>query len=138
MPKEQLKHFVYDFHNFSSLTKVQEKKKRVVVLCSHPRQKVKLGTFTLSRCSRAVTWQRNVQKSVRVRACTCKVVVLLTLKALWKRTQHCWPTTPNNAGCYMLRPFAHPVPCHCELLEVFVQSLNYVQTEATKHCWPVT
>ena len=27
--------------------KVQEKKKKVVVLCSRPRQNVKLGTFTL-------------------------------------------------------------------------------------------
>ena len=25
--------------------------------------------------------------------------------------QHCWPTTPNIVGCYMLRPFAHPVAC---------------------------
>ena len=23
--------------------------------------------------------------------------------------QHCWPTTPNIVGCYMLRRFAHPV-----------------------------
>ena len=28
-------------------------------------------------------------------------------KAPWKRTQHCWPTTPNIVGCYILRPFAH-------------------------------
>ena len=31
--------------------KVQEKKKKVVVLCSRPRQNVKLGTFTLQSCS---------------------------------------------------------------------------------------
>ena len=30
-------------------------------------------------------------------------------KAPCKRTQHCWPTTPNIVGCYMLRPFVHPV-----------------------------
>ena len=66
---------------------------------------------------------------------TRKVVVLLTL---CKRTQHCWPTTPSIVGCYVLRPFAHPVPCRCVLLGVFVQSLNwtvqtlsYVQTDPT-------
>ena len=32
-------------------------------------------------------------------------------KAPCKRTQHCWLTTPNIVGCYMLRPFAHPVAC---------------------------
>ena len=26
---------------------------------------------------------------------------------------YCWPTTPNIVGCYMLRPFAHPVACCC-------------------------
>ena len=25
--------------------------------------------------------------------------------------QHCWPTTPNIVGCYMLCPFAHPFAC---------------------------
>ena len=30
-----------------------------------------------------------------------------------KRTQHCWPTTPNTGGCYMLRPVGHPVACCC-------------------------
>ena len=24
--------------------------------------------------------------------------------------QHCWPTTPNIGGCYVLRPFAHNSP----------------------------
>ena len=33
-----------------------------------------------------------------------------------KRTQHCWPTTPNIFGCYTSRPFAHPVACCWELL----------------------
>ena len=32
-------------------------------------------------------------------------------KASRKRTQNCRPTTPNIVGCYMLRPFAHPVAC---------------------------
>ena len=33
-----------------------------------------------------------------------------------KRTRHCWPTTPNIVGCYMLRPFTHPVACCWMLL----------------------
>ena len=43
-------------------------------------------------------------------------------KAAGKRTQHCWPTTPNIVGCYILRPFANPVECHWVLLRVFPQS----------------
>ena len=45
--------------------KVQKKKKKVVVLCSRPRQNVNLGTFTLLSC--------NDGKEM----CTCKVAVLL-------------------------------------------------------------
>ena len=41
--------------------------------------------------------------------------------------QHCWPTTPNVVGCYMLCPFAHPVACCCMLLHVVVQSLKPVK-----------
>ena len=32
-----------------------------------------------------------------------------------KRKHQCWPTTSNIVGCYMLRPFAHPVACCCVL-----------------------
>ena len=45
--------------------KVQKKKKKVVVLCSRPRQNVKLGSFTLLSC--------NDVKEM----CTCEVAVLL-------------------------------------------------------------
>ena len=48
-------------------------------------------------------------------------------KAPCKRTQHCWPTTPNNVGCYLLRPFAHPVACCWMLLRVVAQSLKPVK-----------
>jgi len=48
-------------------------------------------------------------------------------KAPCKRTQHCWPTTPNIGGCYMLRPFAHPVACCRMLLRVVAQSLKPVK-----------
>ena len=34
-----------------------------------------------------------------------------------KRTQHCWPTTLNIAGCYMLRPLALPVAWCCAKLK---------------------
>ena len=44
-----------------------------------------------------------------------------------KRTQHCWPTTPNIVGCYMLRPFAHPVACCWMLSRVVAQSLKPVK-----------
>ena len=42
----------------------------------------------------------------------------------YKRTQHCWPATPNIVGCYVLRPFTHPVACCCVLLRVVAQSLK--------------
>ena len=51
----------------------------------------------------------------------------LKRKAPCKRTQHCWPTTPNIVGCYMLRPFAHPVACCWMLLLVVAQSLKLVK-----------
>ena len=44
-----------------------------------------------------------------------------------KRTQHCWAKTPNIVGCYMLRPFAHPVACFCVLLGVVAESLKPVK-----------
>ena len=47
--------------------------------------------------------------------------------------QHCWPTTPNIAGCYMLRSFAHSaaVACDSVLLRVVAQSLKPVKLLAT-------
>ena len=48
--------------------------------------------------------------------------------ALCKRPQHCWPTTPNIVGCYMLRPFAHPVVCSRMLLRVDAQSFKPVKS----------
>ena len=38
-------------------------------------------------------------------------------QAQCKRTQHCSPSTPSIVGCYMLRPFAHPVACCCAKFE---------------------
>ena len=48
-------------------------------------------------------------------------------KAACKRTQHCWPTTPNIVACYMLRPLVHPVACCWMLLRVVAQSLTPVK-----------
>ena len=48
-------------------------------------------------------------------------------KARFKRTQHCWSTPPDFVGCYLLRPFTHPVACCCELLGVVAQSLKPVK-----------
>ena len=44
-----------------------------------------------------------------------------------KRTQHCWPTTPNIVGCCMLSPFAHPVACCWTVVHVVAQSLKPVK-----------
>ena len=49
------------------------------------------------------------------------------VKAPCKRTQNCWPTTPNIVGCYLFRPFAHPVACCWMLLCVVAQSLKPVK-----------
>ena len=48
-------------------------------------------------------------------------------KAACKQTQHWCVTTPSIVGCYMLRPFAHPVACCWMLLRVVVQSLKPVK-----------
>ena len=42
--------------------------------------------------------------------------------------QDCWAKTPNIVGCYMLRPFAHPVACCWVLLGVVAQSLKLLAT----------
>ena len=50
--------------------KNQEKKKKVVVLCSRPRQNVKIGTFILSSYNNGLEMYKEGW-------CTCKVVVFL-------------------------------------------------------------
>ena len=42
--------------------------------------------------------------------------------------QDCWAKTPNIVGCYMLRPFAHPVARFWVLLGVVAQSLKLLAT----------
>ena len=50
--------------------------------------------------------------------------------------------TPKPAtlmfGCYMSRPFAHPVACCCPLLRVVTQSLKPVKLLNSQHCWPTS
>ena len=53
-----------------------------------------------------------------------------TSKALCKRTQHCWPATPNMVGCYMLCPFTHPVACCCVLLHPFARGLRCFKSKS--------
>ena len=65
-------------------------------------------------------WMLHVA-SVCTPRCLLLGVVAQSLKpvkllATCKRTQHCWPTTSNIVGCYMLGPFAHPVACCWMLL----------------------
>ena len=64
-------------------------------------------------------------------------------KALCKCTQHCWPTTPNIVGCYMLRLLhilLHVVGTCCTMFENS-KIFSYVQMDATTtnnvgSCWP--
>ena len=46
-------------------------------------------------------------------------------KAVCKRTQHCWPTTPNIIICCMLRPFVHPLACCWMLLRKVWNRSNF-------------
>ena len=56
-----------------------------------------------------------------------KALIANQYVAPYKRTQHCWPTTPNIVRCYMLGPFAHPVACCWMLLRVVAQRLKPVK-----------
>ena len=63
--------------------------------------------------------------------------------ALCKRTQDCWPTTPNIVGCDLLRPFAHllhVVVCFWELLcKNWNNSQHFLLfhdcQSVAQHCW---
>ena len=48
-------------------------------------------------------------------------------EARCKWMQDSWPTTTNIIGCYMLHPFAHPVPDYSVLLGVVACSLKPVK-----------
>ena len=62
--------------------KVQEKKSQIVILCSSPRQNVKLGTFTLWSCNDG--WEM-----YKKAWCKCKVVVLPIQTHCFFSRSHC-------------------------------------------------
>ena len=79
-----------------------------------------------SVCTPLPTRTQQLQPRLGVVAFVCTY-----LKATCKRIWHCSPTTPSTVGCYMSRPFAHPVACRCLLLEVVAQSLKPVTLLST-------
>ena len=78
-------------------------------------------------------------KSVVAHLQSHKYRSLRLLVATFKRTQHCWPTTPNIVGCYILHTFAHPVACCWELLrKVWKRSNVYLhvnERNSFQNCW---
>ena len=69
---------------------------------------------------------------------TSQLLLLWYLIGQCKRTQHCWPATPNILGYYMLHSFAHPVACCWMLLCVVAQSLkpvNFYQPTIPSHSY---
>ena len=69
-------------------------------------------------CEITKLWQSSVRPSAKIKT---------VLSPPCKRTQHCWPITPKIVGCYVLRPFAHPVACCCMFFKVVTQSLKSVK-----------
>ena len=69
--------------------KVQEKKKKVVVVCSRPRQNVKLGTFTLWSCNDG---KENVQ--MHVQSCCC----FANIKLLFFCRSRCLSSPMNSVA----------------------------------------
>ena len=62
--------------------------------------------------------------------------------------QRCWPTTPNVVGCYILRPFEHPVACcwecSCAKFEIgqtsepITPNISFVRSDlrnVAQQCW---
>ena len=68
---------VGEFFGLKDYIKVQEKKRRVVVFCSHPPQNVKLGS--LIQVVVVQQWQRNVWKSMMLVQSCCFAKLNLSL-----------------------------------------------------------
>ena len=79
-----------------------------VVICAVKMWTARVASYVVLMAANwtALTLVSDETSSLLNATCTCK------------RTQYCWPTTPNIVGCYMLRLFAHPavVACCWELL----------------------
>ena len=91
----QRKHFNGHLNDFSIRKSVRNDEKSL-----------SFNFFTLHnfKSSTTLRWGRDTWRSSKLPQAICK------------RTQHCWATTPNIVGCYMLCPFANPVACCCVLL----------------------
>ena len=95
---------------------------------------VEIHTLYVIRC-KSVSLTLKHAKRASVRSQSDQTGYVVELKAPCKRTQHCWPTTPNIVGCYMLRPFAHLVACCWELLHPFAHHCQHGRNNS-QHCWP--
>ena len=95
---------------------------------------VKIRTLYVIRC-KSVSLTRKQAKRASVRSQSDQTGYVVELKAPCKRTQHCWPTTPNIVGCYMLRPFAHLVACCWELFHPLAHHCQHGRNNS-QHCWP--
>ena len=119
----QRKHFNGHLNDFSIRKSVRNDEKSL-----------SFNFFTLHnfKSSTTLRWGRDTWRSSKLPQAICK------------RTQHCWATTLNIVGCYMLCPFAnllHAVACCCAKFETG-QTLSPVQTDATlladksqHYCW---
>ena len=75
---------------------------------------VKYGCFTLfcSLCSTLAPMGPNIEFTHELHSLLC-----MCCKSSSKRTQHCWPTTPNAVGC-LIHVASVCTPC-CMLLRIF-------------------
>ena len=101
----------------------------------------KMSEVKLKRDKRSLIVSVMLFPARRYRGCLSS----LTLRANRRNLVDHW--TPNIVGCYMLRPFAHPVACCWILLRVVAQSLKPVKLFApfkrtqpllaynSQHCW---
>ena len=96
----------------------------------------KMSEVKLKRDKRSLIVSVMLFPARRYRGCLSS----LTLRANRRNLVDHW--TPNIVGCYMLRPFSHPVACCWILLRVVAQSLKPVKLFApfkrTQHCWLTT
>ena len=96
----------------------------------------KMSEVKLKRDKRSLIVSVMLFPNHRYRGCLSS----LTLRANRRNLVDHW--TPNIVGCYMLRPFAHPVACCWILLRVVAQSLKPVKLftpfKRTQHCWLTT
>ena len=103
--------------------------------CVHSRKR-KLAVF-FPPFHHALITCCNVARAGYIAYCITIGIHLILVNATWPRINQwqslfSWVKVQeyNNVGCYMLRPFAHPVACCCAQFETG-QTFSYVQTDAT-------